>query len=336
MSVAASRLGYHVHIYCPEADCPAAEVSKHVTIASYDDMTALETFAASVDVVTLEFENVPLTAARCIEQFGKLAPSSRVLEICQHRVKEKQFINDSGIATAHFKAATNIDEARTGLQTIGAPCILKTCTMGYDGKGQVKINDASELDAAWAKLASDDVVIEGFVPFEKEASILVVRGADKQTICYPLVENIHKHHILHQTIAPAELPQKVMDHAITIATTLANKLDLVGIVAVELFVCEGGELRVNELAPRPHNSGHWTMDACQIDQFEQTIRAVAGLPLLPVGQHSRAIMTNIIGDDIADWKNLASAPHSNIHLYGKADAKPGRKMGHITQLISHA
>lgn len=382
MSVAASQLGYHAHIYCPDADCPAGEVSKYSTAASYDDSAALKAFCEQVDVVTLEFENIPLEAAKTVEQYRTLHPSSDVLAICQHRLREKEFINQCGIATAPFKSATSLAEATHAIEAIGTPCILKTCTMGYDGKGQATVNthpacggggaqraeggaastpnppqnktDADtrkpplpgatlppsppqaggNIEQAWEQLASDDVIVEGFVPFEREASIIVTRNQTGDVVCYPLVENIHKHHILHQTIAPADVADAVKQQAKHIATTLAEKLDLVGIMAVELFICPGGELKVNELAPRPHNSGHWTMDACQINQFEQTIRAVVGLPLLPPHQHSTAVMTNLIGKDVNDWKTLAAEHNTSLHLYGKKETKPGRKMGHITRLTS--
>ena len=331
MSVAASELGYHVHIYCPEADCPAAEVSKLHTKADYTDEDALIEFAQAVDIITLEFENIPLIAAKTAEKHGKLAPSSAVLEICQHRLKEKIFIRGCDIETAPFAHARDLDEAKAAIDKIGTPCILKTCTMGYDGKGQMKIESPDELETAWINLASDDVIVEGFVPFEKEASVIVARNALGGIACYPLVENIHKNHILHQTIAPGDFSEATQKQAKDIATTLATNLELVGIMAVELFVC-GDKLIVNELAPRPHNSGHWSMDACQVSQFEMAIRAVVGLPLLDINQHSSAVMTNLIGHDVNEWKALSSEPNTSLHLYGKKETKPGRKMGHVTRV----
>ena len=332
MAEAAMKLGHKTHIFCPEADCPAAQVSDEHTKADYTDASALKGFAKSVDVVTLEFENIPLSTAKTVEQYSKLHPSSSVLEICQHRVKEKQFINNCGAATAPFVHATSLEKARIAIEKIGAPCVLKTCTMGYDGKGQVKVEKAKELENAWKQLASDDVIIESFVAFEKEASVIVARNQAGEMVCYPLVENIHKNHILHQTIAPADLPKSVAKNAEEIAISLAGKLDLVGIMAIELFVLEDGSLIVNELAPRPHNSGHWTMDACEVSQFEQVIRATTNSPLKAPNQHSSAVMTNLIGDDVNSLEQWQQ-PDMHIHTYGKREAKPGRKMGHVTRLI---
>lgn len=334
MSVQASKMGYQVHIYSPEADSPAAEVSKFATVAAYDDEKMLAEFCKAVDVVTLEFENIPLSAAKFIEANNTLHPSSRVLEICQHRVKEKKFVSELGIETAPFAPATTLGEAKDACEAIGFPCVLKTCTMGYDGKGQAMVKSASEVEAAWAKLNSDDVIIEGFVPFVKEASVVVTRDVAGHVLCFPLVENVHKNHILHQTIAPAEADIQTLEKAEEIALRIAEALDLVGILAVELFVMDDGTLKVNEMAPRPHNSGHWTIEACQVSQFEQAIRAAAGLPLAAINQHSRAVMTNLIGDDVNEWLALASKPKHTLHLYGKKEVKPGRKMGHVTQLVS--
>lgn len=253
MSVQASKMGYHVHIYCPEQGSPAAEVSQKSTVAAYDDETALLAFCQAVDVVTLEFENIPLSSARFIETKTNLRPSSKLLEICQHRVKEKSFVKDLGIDTAPFAAATTLEEAEQACQEIGFPCVFKTCTMGYDGKGQQMVACADEVLEVWKKLASSDVIIEGFVPFVKEASLIVARDVMGEALCYPLVENIHKNHILHQTIAPAKLPQQTLKKAEEIAMRIAESLELVGILAVELFVMEDGSLKVNEMAPRPHN-----------------------------------------------------------------------------------
>ena len=332
MAMAATKLGYQTHILCPEHDCPAAAVSDQITTAGYTDIATLTSFTESVDVVTLEFENIPLIAAKTVEKHGALFPSSHVLEVCQHRMKEKQSINDCGIQTAPFKAATSLEEAAQAAEEIGFPCIFKTCTMGYDGKGQVKVDSTDAVQPAWEQLASDDVIIEGFVPFDKEASVIVARNQAGEVMCYPLVENIHKNHILHQTIAPADLPESVEKEAKHIATTLAEKLELIGIMAVELFVGKDGSLKVNELAPRPHNSGHWSIDACEVSQFEQVIRAVVGLPLQAPNQHTNAIMTNLIGDDIHGAESRLGA-NEHLHVYGKKEARPGRKMGHITKLL---
>ncbi len=359
LSIACAELGYHAHIYCPDKDCPAEEVANTCTHASYHNTEALTTFAASVDAVTLEFENIPLIAVETAAMHTRMYPSQQVLSICQHRLREKDFLRSLGIETAPYHAVNNEAELHAALATIGTPSILKTTELGYDGKGQVKLTSASEAHDAWhqlfpplrapAKQSSSPLaeawiasatprndgiaILEGFVPFVMEASVIVARSSSGETAVYPPVQNIHKNHILHQTIVPAPLSRMAHERAEGIARHIAEKLELVGILAVEMFITEDESILVNELAPRPHNSGHWTLDACTTSQFEQTIRAVCGLPLSSTHPLCPAVMTNLIGDDIAHWQQYLSEPNAKLHLYGKTEARQGRKMGHVTKLL---
>ncbi len=332
LAIAAAELGYHAHIYSPEADAPAKAVALHHTEGAYEDAEALARFAASVDVVTFEFENIPVTAVTALAASCPVHPSAAVLRTCQHRILEKEFIRSLGIETAPFKPVYSAEDLRSAVAWIGLPAILKTAELGYDGKGQIKLEAGVDLDAAWAQLNTKEAVLEGFVLFEREISVLICRSASGESAAYAPVENIHRHHILHQTIAPAPISPRIAAEAEGIAAAIAGALELVGILAVEMFVEKDGTLRVNELAPRPHNSGHWTLDASVTSQFEQTVRAICGLPLGSAEALCGAVMTNIIGDEINEWRDRAGGKFTKLHLYGKKEARPGRKMGHVTVL----
>ena len=332
MAMAAAEMGYHVHIYCPETNCPASEVSAHTTIAAYEDIQALATFAASVDVVTYEFENIPLAPVANLAKQVAVFPSPETLSIAQHRVSEKKAINGFGIKTAPFVHVTSLEDLRTAAQKLGLPAVLKTCRMGYDGKGQAMLKSESELEAGWQSLQTTDAILEGFVDFRMEISVLIARDQQGNMQSYCPVQNIHKHHILSETIAPAPIAQSLRDRAEAIAHTIAQGLNLVGLLAIEMFVTANDDILINELAPRPHNSGHWTMDACITSQFAQTIRAICGLPLGSPARLCDATMLNLIGDDIHNWEKYLGQPNAKLHLYGKSETRTGRKMGHVNFL----
>ena len=336
LASAAAELGLHAHIYCPDAEAPAAELAADFTRADYEDEAALTRFAASVDVITYEFENVPAETARILSEHGIVRPGPVALATAQDRIVEKNFMQARGILTAPFADVTDEASLRDAVTRIGCPAVLKTRRFGYDGKGQAKIASPEDASAAWEEIGRQPAILEGFVSFEREISVVVARGVNGETAAYDPVENIHKNHILDRTLAPAELPQAIAGEACAIAAQIANELDYVGVMGVEMFLLpEQGNTRrlaVNEIAPRVHNSGHWTMDACAVGQFEQHVRAVCGWPLGNPKRHSDAVMTNLIGDEAADWERLAAEPDTSLHLYGKSEARPGRKMGHATRL----
>lgn len=344
LAIAAAEIGYRTHIYCPDPHSPAFDVSGTRTCAAYEDAVSLRAFANAVDVVTYEFENIPTGPLAILGD--KLRPGLDVLSICQHRLREKETLNRLGIQTAPFAAVSCKTDLEAAIQRIGLPAVLKTATMGYDGKGQWKIypersegslsysKDPSTCPADIAGLAQDgnEYILEGFVDFSVEISVIVARGISGETACYCPVQNTHKNHILHETIAPAPISAALAKKAASIACKVAEGLGVVGILAVEMFVTAQGDILVNELAPRPHNSGHWTIDACMTSQFEQCIRAVCGLPLGSADRLCAATMLNLIGDDIERWQSYAAMPNAKLHLYGKKEARPGRKMGHVTFL----
>ena len=331
-AIAAARLGYHAHIYCPEADSPAIEVAAAATLAPYDDRRALAAFANAVDLVTLEFENVPTEALSILAEFVPVRPSGNVLRIAQDRREEKAFFRSIGAATAPFAPVESPAALEAALAEIGRPAILKAARFGYDGKGQRRIGPTDDPAAAWAALATDAAILEGVVDFTCEISVIAARGLDGALATYAPVENDHADHILKTTRAPARISADLAAEAAEIARRCATALDLVGLVAVEMFVTRDGRILVNEMAPRPHNSGHWTLDACPTDQFEQLVRAVCGLPLGATDRHSDAVMTNLIGDEANGWPDLLAEPGAILHLYGKTEIRPGRKMGHVTRL----
>ncbi|MEJ0009235.1 MAG: 5-(carboxyamino)imidazole ribonucleotide synthase [Alphaproteobacteria bacterium] len=326
---AASRMGYKTHIFTPEKDAPASHVATATTIGAYQDATALRAFGQSVDVVTFEFENIPAETLEMLETLVAVRPKPSVLFTTRHRLREKEFIRAQGIATAPFAPVRSAGELASAIKTIGTPSVLKTAELGYDGKGQVVIRDASQADAAWATLGRGECVLEGFVEFTAEASIIVARSTTGEMRCYPLVENIHRDHILHRTIAPAPFIDAHQAQAATIAKKLAEALDVVGLLAVELFVTKDG-LLVNELAPRPHNSGHWTIEGAPTSQFEQHIRAICGWALGDTTPRGKCEMINLLGDEWKDWQKYARMAEAHVHLYGKTESRPGRKMGHVT------
>ncbi|SDF51772.1 5-(carboxyamino)imidazole ribonucleotide synthase [Limimonas halophila] len=336
-AMAAAQLGYRVHVYAPQADSPASHVAPRTTVAPYDDAGALTSFAADVDVVTCEFENVPAATAETLENQGALLrPRPGILAACQHRRREKDTLHELGVPTAPYAAVHGADDLISALDAIGRPAVLKAARMGYDGKGQVAIEAGTDTAAAWEAMSGTapepEGVLEGMVDFALEVSVVVARGVDGTTAAYVPVENRHPGHVLARTVAPAPVGPAVAERADAIARRIAVGLDLVGVMGVEMFVTKDGEVLVNELAPRPHNSGHWTLDACPASQFEQHVRAVTGLPLAPAQRHSDAVMDNLLGHDADRWREIVHEPNARLHLYGKAEVRPGRKMGHVTRL----
>ena len=335
LALAAAKLGLKTHIYCPEAGSPAFEVAGTFTIAAYEDAEALARFAASVDVVTYEFENVPGETARLLSAAVAVAPAPSILAVSQDRLTEKQFIEAQGIPVPAFANVENLADLHAAVARFGTPCVLKTRTMGYDGKGQAKIMDAAGAEAAWDAIGRKPAIAEAFVPFAAEVSVIAARGRDGQTAVFDIPLNEHRNHILHSSTVPSGLAEATETAARAIGAKLAQSFDYVGVMAVELFlVRENGTetLLVNEIAPRVHNSGHWTESACMSSQFEQHIRAVAGWPLASTARFADVEMTNLIGSDADHWQALAAEPGAAVHLYGKAEGRPGRKMGHVNRL----
>ncbi len=333
-AMAAARLGYRTHIFTPEAGSPASQVAALTTVADYTDHAKLAAFAAAVDVVTFEFENIPAASLQTLTSRKPVHPNAEILAISQDRLAEKTFLNKAGAPTAPYAAIETMADLTAAMAKLGLPAVLKTTRLGYDGKGQAMLRTAEDAAAAFHELSPKPLVLEGFIDFACEISVIIARGADGSISSFDPVENRHKHHILDLTLAPARLPLERMAEATKLGRLIAEALNLVGLLAVEMFVTSDGTLLVNEIAPRPHNSGHWTMDACPASQFEMHIRAVAGLPLPPATRHSDAVMKNLIGpDDIADWPKILATPGLIPHHYGKAEARAGRKMGHVNRLF---
>ncbi|GAA6199376.1 5-(carboxyamino)imidazole ribonucleotide synthase [Aquicoccus sp. SU-CL01552] len=332
LSVAASRLGFTTHIYEPGATPPAGQVAATVTTAGYDDTAALAAFAETVDVITYEFENIPTEALDLLEPLRPIRPGRKALKISQDRLVEKAFLSDLGLRTAPFAAVDDAEDLAEALAEIGAPAILKTRRFGYDGKGQARIMTPEAAEQALADMAGAPAILEGFVEFSHEVSVIAARGADGSVACFDPGENVHEDGILRTTTLPARLSPAQRTDAVLLAANILNALDYVGVMGVELFVTPAG-LVVNEIAPRVHNSGHWTQNGCAVDQFEQHIRAVAGWPLGDGQRHSDVVMENLIGGDMDRVPELAGQPDTAIHLYGKAEVKPGRKMGHVNRVI---
>ncbi len=331
-AMAAARLGYIVHILSPEAGGPAAQVSARQTVAAYDDREALRRFAGEVDVITFEFENVP--ADLYIDLPVPVRPGPAILAIAQDRIAEKTFLNNAGIATAPWEAVHSLDDLTAAAEKLGLPAVLKTTRLGYDGKGQALLRTPEDLAPAFEALNPKPLILEGFVDFAAELSVIVARGADGAIATFDAVENRHKNHILDLTLAPAPVQPELRQQAADIAAHLATALDLVGLIAIELFLDAKGRLLANEIAPRPHNSGHWTIDACAHSQFDLHIRAIAGIALPPTTRHSDAVMKNLIGPaDMAHWPQILATPTLIPHHYGKSEARPGRKMAHATTLF---
>lgn len=333
LSVAASRLGFQCHIYEPGAAPPAGHVAARVTTAPYEDLAALRAFAQSVDVITYEFENVPTTSLDALEAICPIRPNRRALAVSQERIAEKDFLTSLGLVTAPYARVTDLASLQAAIAQIGTPAILKTTRLGYDGKGQARIMTPEDAPTAWAAMNGAESVLEGFIDFSHEVSVIAARGLDGSVACYDPGENVHRAGILHTTTLPARLSPSLRSDAVLIAARILNALDYVGVLGVELFVTPRG-LIVNEIAPRVHNSGHWTQAGCAVDQFEQHIRAIAGWPLGDGSRYADVVMENLIGEDMDKVPALARERATQIHLYGKAEVKPGRKMGHVNRVIN--
>ncbi|SPF77633.1 5-(carboxyamino)imidazole ribonucleotide synthase [Pseudoprimorskyibacter insulae] len=332
LSVAASRLGFRCHIFEPSENPPAGQVAEYVTTAAYDDHDALRKFAESVDVITYEFENIPTEALDVLQALRPIRPGREALRVSQDRLIEKGFLQDLGLKTAPFADITDAASLEAALAEIGAPAILKTRRFGYDGKGQARIMTPDDAAGALADMAGAPAILEGFVNFTHEVSVIAARGLNGEVVCFDPGENVHEGGILRTTTVPANLtPMQRMDAGL-LAGKILNALDYVGVMGVELFVTPQG-LIVNEVAPRVHNSGHWTQNGCTTDQFEQHIRAVVGWPLGEGQRYADVVMENLIGDDLDKLPGYAKEPNTAIHLYGKADVKAGRKMGHVNRIV---
>jgi 5-(carboxyamino)imidazole ribonucleotide synthase len=336
LAMAAARLGFKCHVLCPEPASPAFDVVRRVTEADYGDKSALDRFADDVDVITYEFENVPAETAAFLSARKPVLPDPRVLAITQDRLVEKNFVAALGIATAPYVGAACENELSRALSSVGRPAVLKTRRFGYDGKGQATLRPGDDPAAAWAAVGGQPSIVEAYVPFEREISTVAARGHDGRIECFDVAENEHRNHILKVSRVPAEVTPAVAAEARRIAGQIAEAFGYVGVLAVEMFVVADGSGRtvmVNEIAPRVHNSGHWTLDGCSVSQFEQHIRAVAGWPLAVPLRHGRAEMINLIGDEIADHRKWLDVPGACVHLYGKQAVRAGRKMGHVTRVF---
>jgi 5-(carboxyamino)imidazole ribonucleotide synthase len=335
LAMAAARLGLRCQVFSPETDSPAFDVVANATCAEYADVEALELFAADVDVITYEFENVPAAAATILAARRLVLPDRKILETTQDRLVEKDFVKRLGIGTADYADVSSPQTLRTAIAKIGLPAVLKTRRFGYDGKGQAIIRSDDNPDRVWADLNTKSAILEAFVPFEREISVIAARSADGDVECFDVTENEHRDHILKVSRVPAAISETLAGQARDIARRIADALDYVGVLAVEMFVVNRDgreEVLVNEIAPRVHNSGHWTLDGASISQFEQHIRAIAGWPLGKPVRNGEVTMTNLIGDEVNRYAEWLTVPGTTIHLYGKGAARPGRKMGHVTQI----
>jgi len=329
-------MGYRVHAFEPHPDSPAGQISDVEINAAYTDSSALERFARQVDVISFEFENIPLSAINEVANLRPLRPRGEVLHICQNREREKAFLFQKGFPHAPFAVVDSAESLKAALERIGTPSVLKTADFGYDGKGQMKLEGVVDFKRVWQEFSAPRGVLEKWIPFESELSVIVARGLDGRMLAFPPSENLHKRHILDISIVPARFSPSVCEAAVQIASDITASLDVVGLLAVEFFLARDEELLVNELAPRPHNSGHYTFDACVTSQFEQQLRAVCGLPLGSTALLTPVVMWNLLGDlwkdREPDWGVILSDPRAKLHLYGKAEARPGRKMGHVSVL----
>jgi len=333
LALAAARLGFDTAILTPEADAPAARVAAHAIIAAYDDPAALETLARVAQVITFEFENVPAAALDHLARLGaEVAPGPRALAIAQDRFEEKTFLNQAGAPTVAFAAIDGAQDLQAALRQLGSPLLLKTRRGGYDGKGQVWVTRPAEAETAWRSLGGRPAIAEAPADFRREVAVIAARGRDGEIALYPLTESHHEHGVLRRANAPALASPRILAEAERIAAILLGALDYVGVMGVEMFERDDGRLLVNEFAPRVHNTGHWTLDGCEVDQFEQHIRAIAGWPLGPTAAIARVEMTNLLGDEAAAWARLAREPETRLWLYGKGEGRPGRKMGHVNRL----
>lgn len=339
-AIEARKLGYRVHTFSPDSDTPTGQVADIETSARYDDLDAVKAFARSVDVVTFEFENVPSATVEAAAEFSGVHPRGEILHTTQNRLREKIFLSTNSFPVTPFRRIKAIDDLFRAADEIGLPGVLKTAGFGYDGKGQAKIRTRGEIDAAYASMNGQDSILEGFVDFEKEVSVVCARDQKGRFVHYGVIENEHANHILDVSFAPAVVSENTFTEAIEIARSVAETLQYVGTLCIEFFLTKDEKLLVNELAPRPHNSGHLTFDACVTSQFEQQVRAVCGLPLGSTEFYRPAAMANLLGDlwqnGEPNWAGALADPNVKLHLYGKAEAKPGRKMGHLTALEKDA
>ncbi|KAF0178318.1 MAG: 5-(carboxyamino)imidazole ribonucleotide synthase [Hyphomonadaceae bacterium] len=334
VAMAAARLGFDAHVFTDETDSPASRVAAKTTVAAFDDEAALAAFAKAVDVVTTEFENVPARTAQFLTETGvSVRPGANALAIAQDRVLEKRFLNEAGVATTPFAAIESLGDLEAALIALPAPAILKTRRMGYDGKGQARLAHNENAEAAWTAIGAHPAILEALAPFEREISVVAARGADGAFAAFDPAENVHVNGILHTSTAPSSLPSAMLDDAIAATRRVADAFDYVGVLTLEFFVMRDGRLLANEIAPRVHNSGHWTEAVCVTSQFEQHVRAIAGWPLGSTERLADAQMTNLIGDDVDAWETLVADPDVRLHLYGKREARAGRKMGHYTRLV---
>jgi 5-(carboxyamino)imidazole ribonucleotide synthase len=335
-AIAARRMGYRVHTLSPDNDTPTGQVADLEVQAAYDDLDAVRGFASNVSVVTFEFENVPAATAEAAARFAPVRPAGGVLNTTQHRSREKSFLRKAGFPVTPFLNVNSLAELKTGLASLGTPAVLKTAGWGYDGKGQFKIGAASQVEEAWQVVNTSEAVLEAFIDFEREVSIIGARGIDGSVVTFPVIENSHERHILDLSCCPARVAEKTDREAAEIARGVLERLDCIGVLCVEFFVTRDGRLLINELAPRPHNSGHLTIDACTTCQFEQQLRAICGLPLGSTELLRPAAMANLLGDIWADrepdWAAACALADVKLHLYGKLQPRPGRKMGHLTAL----
>jgi len=333
-ALAAARLGYRCHVLTDGPNSPAAQVASSITVGDYNDLAALELFSESCDVISFEFENIDAAGLELLRRHRPVRPSPEILRIAQDRVTEKSFLNGIDIPTAPWRQVTCIADLQTAVTELGLPTVLKTTRLGYDGKGQALLRTPEDLAPAFASLDPKPLILEGFIDFACELSVIVARNPSGQIAVFDAVQNLHKHHILDLTLAPAPIDPAIAQVAQDYARKLAEALQLEGLLALELFVDRDGRVLANEMAPRPHNSGHWTIDACAVSQFEMHIRAVADLPLPPATRHADAVMKNLVGpDDLALWPEIVATPGLIPHHYGKSEARPGRKMGHVTVLF---
>jgi 5-(carboxyamino)imidazole ribonucleotide synthase len=335
LAMAAARLNARTIILEPQADCPAAQVANRQIVAAYDDPAALAELADACSVITYEFENVPVAAANTLAASVPVYPPPKALEISQDRLTEKQFLTSLGIRTAQFRPVASQSDLEKALAEFGGEAVLKTRRFGYDGKGQKRFQSGTSPEGAYDALGGGDLILESFVAFDREISVIAARNADGQIVCYDPAENVHQEGILHTSTLPAAISRKTADEAKVAAAQLLAALDYVGVLGLEFFVAKNGTLIANEFAPRVHNSGHWTEAACAISQFEQHIRAITGMPLGSVERHSDCVMQNLIGDDIRLAGAWMQEPDVVVHLYGKTEPRPGRKMGHVTRLLRH-
>jgi 5-(carboxyamino)imidazole ribonucleotide synthase len=335
-AIAARRMGYRVHTFSPDNDTPTGQVADVEIVADYDDLDAVRAFARDVSVVTFEFENVSAAAAQAAAEFAPVRPGGNVLHVTQHRLREKTFLRDAGLPVTPFRAVRNAQDLSAALRDLGVPGVLKTAGFGYDGKGQTKITSAESAVEALAAAKGAEMVYEAFIDFDREVSVVASRGTDGDFAHWGVIENRHRNHILDVSVTPTNLPPKVVERAIDVARSVLAKLDVIGVLCVEFFLTRQGDLLINELAPRPHNSGHLTFDASLTSQFEQQLRAVCGLPLGSTQLLRPAAMANLLGDlwenGEPDWAAACGFADVKLHLYGKAEPRPGRKMGHLTAL----